>query len=81
QSLGQMDLNTTPALTPPEGQVSNLHDPYSLHHYLVATATVCLVLTITGVAARTFTKAYLLKKIMIEDCEHLYLIITSTQLG
>jgi len=63
------DIHTTPAMKAPPPLESNLVDPYSTHRYLVATAAVCLSLSLSAVVARTFTKAYLLKSVQIEDCE------------
>jgi hypothetical protein len=55
----------------PPGFTSNLKDPYSLNNYLVATSAICLILSISAVTARTFTKCHVLKKVEIEDCEYL----------
>lgn len=63
------DIYTTPAMEAPPGIDSNLENPYSSHHYLVATSAVCLSLSLSAVIGRTFTKAYLLKNMKIEDCE------------
>ena len=63
-----MSLNTSPASPPPEGQRSNLINPYSLQPHLIATSVICLSLTVLAISARTFVKAYLLKKVQWEDC-------------
>ncbi|KAF2200499.1 hypothetical protein GQ43DRAFT_481526 [Delitschia confertaspora ATCC 74209] len=64
-----LDLNTTPDMRAPLGQVSNLKDPYSLHNYLVATSAICLGLAVLAVIVRIFTKTYLLKEVRIEDLD------------
>ena len=64
-----MSLNpTTPASPPPEGQTSNLIDPSSLQPYLVGTCVLCVSFTVLAISARTFVKAYILKKVQWEDC-------------
>ncbi|KAF2256019.1 hypothetical protein BU26DRAFT_402691, partial [Trematosphaeria pertusa] len=56
-----------PALEAPQGETSNLVDPYSTHRYLVVTSAVCLVLSLSAIAARIFTKVHILRKMQIED--------------
>ena len=63
-----VNIHTTPGLEPPPGVTSNLVNPYSIHRYLVATSAICLVISLSAVSARTFTKAYLLKNMQVEDC-------------
>lgn len=65
----EIDIYTTPALHAPDGIESNLVNPYSTHRYLVATSAVCLVFSFLAVTARTFTKAYILRKMEVEDCK------------
>lgn len=65
----QVDIYNTPALEAPQGETSNLVDPYSTHRYLVVTSAVCLVLSLSAIAARIFTKVHILRKMQIEDCK------------
>jgi hypothetical protein len=65
----QGNLHTTPALAAPPGEKTDLVNAYSLHSHLVATASVCLVLSVLAVIGRTFTKARILKKVELEDCQ------------
>ncbi|KAF2680052.1 hypothetical protein K458DRAFT_312873 [Lentithecium fluviatile CBS 122367] len=65
----QLDVYTTPALAAPPGVSSNLANPHSLDRSSVAIWSICFTLALSAVTARTFTKAYLLKNIQIEDCD------------
>ena len=63
------DIYTTPALEPPEGQSSNLVDPYSTNPHLIVTYSVCLTMVMIFIAIRTFTKVHVLKEPRVEDCQ------------
>ncbi|KAF2465132.1 uncharacterized protein BDR25DRAFT_295558 [Lindgomyces ingoldianus] len=72
--MENVDIHTTPALVPPPGITPNLQNPYSLERYIIATSVICLFLATSATLARTFTKAYILKKMQLED----YSLIFST---
>ena len=61
-------LAVTPALAPPPGVMSNFVNSYSLLPWIVATATVCVVLTALVLALRMFTRAVLIKTLDWTDC-------------
>lgn len=67
-SLAGIDPYTTPTLDPPPGQQPNFKDPPSSQNWLVATGVLCLSVAIIFISARTFVKAYIIKKTQIEDC-------------
>jgi hypothetical protein len=71
--VANIDLNTTPALQPPPGEVSNLQNPQSLQRFLVITATLGLSISALAVLLRVFTKAHVLKRIQPEE----YVLILS----
>ena len=73
--MATLDPNTTSALEAPAGQHSNLDNPYSLQRYLVATCAICMTFAIVSIVARTFVKAYILRKVQWEDCKFLSAII------
>ncbi|KAH8700415.1 hypothetical protein BGW36DRAFT_357077 [Talaromyces proteolyticus] len=62
-----MDPNTTPALEPPPGEVSNLHDPYSLRVYMYITASLALTLSTAAVILRIYTKARVTRSVQFEE--------------
>ena len=55
----------------PPGEINNLVDPYTQQSHIIAAIVVCLSVTATGVAIRTFTKIYVQQKMRIEGCETL----------
>jgi hypothetical protein len=62
-----MDANTTPALSPPQGQTSNFTNPNTLMPAVIVTATLVYLITTVAVAARLFIKAYIMPACHIED--------------
>lgn len=62
-----MNPNTTPALQPPPGQVSNLSDPYSLRSDVYVAAGVGLGISSLAVILRIFTKVRVLRCMQLED--------------
>ena len=62
------DVLAIPAVPPPQGLSSNLINPYSTNSHLIVTYSVCLTVVILSVAIRTFTKAYVLREMRVEDC-------------
>jgi hypothetical protein len=68
-----IDLNKTPALQPPAGDLSNFQNPDSLQRFLIITATLGLSISAVAVILRVFTKARVQKCIHLED----YILILS----
>ncbi|KAI0012741.1 hypothetical protein F4779DRAFT_530875 [Xylariaceae sp. FL0662B] len=62
-----IDPKTTPALEPPQGEVSNFIDSYSKHYIQIIVASCALFLCTAAVAARSYTRAVLLKQFDLSD--------------
>ncbi|KAF2790798.1 hypothetical protein K505DRAFT_340111 [Melanomma pulvis-pyrius CBS 109.77] len=62
-----LDPNVCPGLAPPLGMVPMDPNAYTLHPYVIATTAVCTTLVFVGVVIRIFAKAYVLKKMQLED--------------
>lgn len=62
-----LDPNTTPALQPPPGQVSNLKDPYNLKLYLILASTLGLGVSAIAVCLRIFTKVRVVQRMHLEE--------------
>jgi hypothetical protein len=43
-------------------------DAYTLHPFVIASTVVSGILTLVGVTIRVFVKAYVLKRMQLEDC-------------
>jgi hypothetical protein len=67
------NLDTVPALQAPEGQVSNLDNPYSLKNYIYGTAAVTMALSTLAVFLRVYVKVRVLHRAQIEE----YILILS----
>ena len=59
----------TPALKPPEGQMSNFDDPYTLRPAQVAVCVVAIVLSTSVITARLITRVASKYGLHLEDCE------------
>ena len=66
--MENIDINTTPAMPAPPGDVNNLVNSYSQQTGLVVAAAICLTLTTAFVVIRTFTKTYVMRAVRVEDC-------------
>ncbi|KAL8704238.1 MAG: hypothetical protein Q9201_002583 [Fulgogasparrea decipioides] len=66
-SLADLDPYTTPAMKPPDGQLPNFVNPETMQAWLIATAVVCLTVSVLSIAMRTYVKAVLIRKVQIED--------------
>lgn len=56
-----------PGLTPPPGIIPNFQDPFSLQPYTAVDIALCIILGTLLVAARMFTKIWVVKKFLWED--------------
>jgi hypothetical protein len=63
-----LDPSVCPGLAPPPGVIPMESDAYTLHPYVIASTVVSGILTLVGVTIRVFTKAYVLKRMQLEDC-------------
>jgi hypothetical protein len=59
----------TPAMQPPGNAKPNFDDPPSLRPWILGLGVTCIVLMMTAVGVRTFTKAVILKSVKHEDCK------------
>ena len=57
-----------PAMHPPPGTTSNFVDPANLNHIVAITLTLCIGFSTLAVALRRYTKIYILRKTVFEDC-------------
>ncbi|KAI0105972.1 hypothetical protein F4814DRAFT_455611 [Daldinia grandis] len=63
-----MDPKTTPALQPPLGVEPNFVNPDTLQPALIAVSVVTLSICTLGIAARSYTRAVILKQFDLNDC-------------
>lgn len=61
-------LASLPIMQPPAGRHAFNPNDESLVTHLRVTSGICLSLAVVAVTARTFTKAWIMKKMEIEDC-------------
>lgn len=59
-----------PGLAPPPGQVPNLKDPPNERTTMIVVYTVYLLLTTVAVFIRMYTKAFIARRVEVEDCEY-----------
>jgi hypothetical protein len=58
----------SPAASTPDGEAPNFIDPPNLHVQIYVTLVLCLVLTTVTLAARIYTKAYIIRSLDWDDC-------------
>ena len=58
-----------PGLAPPPGVEPYFYSPYSLNGYTNVVIAECIILTTIMVAARVYTKRFVVKSISLEDCK------------
>lgn len=63
----QVDPNTTPAISAPAGQHSNLVDPPSINSPVIACSVLLLVLSTPWVAIRLYTRIQIKPKLWWDD--------------
>ncbi|KAB2570564.1 hypothetical protein DBV05_g10770 [Lasiodiplodia theobromae] len=64
---GDVDWNTTPAGTAPEGQISELADSPSLAYRITASNVVCAVFVILTVGLRFYTRMHIVRGLGYDD--------------
>ena len=67
-SPADYDPYTTPAMKPPNGQLPNFGNSETMHVWLVATAVICLTVSLLSILLRTFVKVALIRRVEVEDC-------------
>ena len=68
--MGFPDPNTIPALHPPPGVTSNFVDPPMRAPATFPIAYMLFGLNTAGVVARIYTKAFVMRKMHLDDCEY-----------
>ena len=58
-----------PGLTPPPNVVPNFGNIYTLEPYQTMTIAACIIMTTVLVFARIYTKRFILKSLVWEDCK------------
>ena len=66
----QLDPNDTSILPPPLGVTSNFIDPPIVGPAVAAGLVVLIALATLSFAARAFTKAYVMRKLQVDDCRY-----------
>ncbi len=57
-----------PAMAPPPGLHSNFKDPSNLKVYFIITLVFCTTFSTVAVLVRMYTKIFLIRKVLVEDC-------------
>ena len=70
-------LSNLPALAPPAGVVPNLVNPENQNVICYVSLTICIFVTTLAVMARSYTKAYIVRKMEWEDCKFAAIISTA----
>jgi hypothetical protein len=68
EHLNDTVLAKIPAMEPPPGMTPNFVNPDSLYPFVIATCTLCLMLTTPALVIRMFTKIHVAKKVNWADC-------------
>jgi hypothetical protein len=66
-------MNSNPivgAVPPPPGIVPNFTNPESAAYRLIVGTIVCPAITLVFLLLRLYTKRYILKKLLLDDCEY-----------
>lgn len=57
-----------PAMAPPPGVIPNFVDPPNLLHIFILVLTLCVSLPTIAILLRMYTKLFILRKVVFEDC-------------
>ncbi|KAI1824386.1 hypothetical protein F4861DRAFT_548769 [Xylaria intraflava] len=76
----ELDPSKTPALRPPNGVVPMFRDYYPVGGSQIALATVLLLLSTSGVVARSYTRAHLMRQFDLSDWSLILALATFTAL-
>ena len=67
-----LSLNQLPGLQPPPGVVPNFINPENYQSTIIATLTVCLTTATLLTLLRLYSKVFVIKCIVLEDCKYPY---------
>ena len=65
----QIDYSLVPAMAPPKGVVPDFEYPDCNHSLVFVPVTICTAVATFFLLARLGTKAFIMKRINVEDCE------------
>jgi hypothetical protein len=68
-TMATFNLNNIPAMLPPPGHTSNFDNPEDMHQTVFAVGVATMILTVTALAIRIYTKAVILKEMRAEECK------------
>ncbi|CAJ2504502.1 Uu.00g118960.m01.CDS01 [Anthostomella pinea] len=63
-----MSADTTPALPPPLGEISNFSNPPNSNAEAQAGIIICLIVTFSAVLIRAYSRIFRMKAVRIQDC-------------
>ena len=58
-----------PALAPPPGVTPNFVNPPSFFTFSVVVVTLCLLFSTLAICMRMYTKLYIIRRVVLEDCK------------
>ena len=67
--MATFNLNDIPAMLPPPGHTPNFDDPENMHQTVFGVGVATMILTVTALAIRIYTKAFIVKEMRAEECE------------
>jgi len=68
-TMATFNLNNIPAMLPPPGHTSNFDNPEDMHQTVFAVGVATMILTVTALAIRIYTKTVILKEMRAEECK------------
>lgn len=69
--MASFNLANIPAMLPPPGHTPNFDNPEDMHQTVFAVGVATMILTVTALAIRIYTKAVILKEMRAEECKWL----------
>lgn len=75
--MSAADLASMPAARPPSGITANFDNPPSNAYILIIVTTICMVLLYMTMTISLYAKINIRKKMALDDCEMLALLIHS----
>lgn len=67
--MATFSLQDIPAMLPPPGHTPNFDSPEDMHQTVFAVGVATMILTVTALAIRIYTKAVILKEMRAEECK------------
>ena len=65
-----MSAPDSPGLAPPPGVEPYFYSPFTINGYSNTVIVQCAIVTTVVVAARVYTKRFVVKSISLEDCKY-----------